>query len=1089
MNTTVYHTGLVVRTKLAPPRPHKHTLHRPRLTRRLLQALDHRLTIVQAGAGYGKSTALTALANAGYPLVWYHLGAEDADPLLFLLHLLHGFAGTLPGLADTSLAMLEEWERNGRAFSWSGVIDALVNDLAGQNSEPLFLILDDVHLLNKAAEPIRILNRLIGLAPPTLNIILSTRYPLKLPNLVTWRVKGELLEIGQEELAFTPAEIGTLFRNHYGLTLTPEQVSILATEIEGWAIALHLVWQRLQNDEATLSDALQQLSVSSGDLFAYLAQEVLKQQPPDIRTFLLTTSVLRELTAATCNYLRAASDSDQIIRYLLENDLFIVDLGNGHVRYHHLFRDLLRHQLAEEEAHAAHRKAAACFRERGQEQEAIYHLLEAKAFDEAAVILDRVGQGLVRAGRLDTLSAWISALPPEILENHPLLLIYLGDIARLRSHFKEALGWYEQAEERNRLRGDIRGMGKALRGQARVYLDTVNPSQAERLLQEALRLSDRQEDRESRARLLELLAENLLNQGRSEEAAQYQAQVRELREEGPGKAELAVRMLLRTGQLDQARHQLEKRAEAERREPVLRPRAHRETLLLLSLVLAFQGKQEEAYRCAVEGTERGEALDSHFITAVGQMRQGHAWLLHKNERGYEEARHCFQEAITLSETLMVPRLKVEACWGLCQSYGFRGDLEMAQQTAEQGIAIARAAGDEWVEGCIRAAMGASYALAGHYREAAEWLAQTDTIYRECGDTYGETITRLWQCLVWYHTDDVPRLERDVESLLRLVRHHRYDYIFKRKTLLGPPDPRSLVPLLLFARDNGRQSPYAERILSQLGLGRLELHPGYRLQVHTLGVFQVWRGRDEVTTKAWRRKKARQLFQFFLTYRHHMLERDQIIDMLWPDLTPEGGQRDFKIAYSTLCRVLEPQRGRGAPSAYVLRDGTLYGLRPEADLWLDVEAFEHLIAQGDQLFDEDRQAALDHYRQALVLYQGEYLAECRYDEWCSEERERLLTLYLQTADRLAHALVEQSDWEEAIKVCQSILVQDNCWEQAYRIMMTGYVHLGHRTQALRTYRRCVNALQKELGVAPTTATTHLYQNLTQQQPERMINDER
>jgi len=597
----VYRDGLVVRTKLTPPRLHQRVLHRPRVVHRLLEAQEHRLTIVQAGAGYGKSTALAALAESGYPLVWYRLDAEDTDPLVFLLHLFCGFRAALPALSEAPLVVLEEWEGNGGVARWMTAVDLLVNELSKHLRIPLFLVLDDLHLLGEASEPIRILDRLIGRAPPDLHVILSTRYPPVLPSLVTWRVRGEVLEVGEQELAFTPDEIASLFQEHYGLSFTPREIEMLATRTEGWAIALQLVWQGLRSGAvSTLSQALERLSSPTQDLFTYLAQEVLDQQPPDVQEFLLVTAVLREMTAPICDCLRNARDSEQMLRYLLESGLFVVDLGGGHVRYHHLFRDFLCHRLAPHVAREAHRKAAACWAERGEQEEAIYHLLAAEAFEEAAGILDRLGRKMVRAGRLDTLSGWLGALPPEVLANHPSLLTYLGDIARLHSRFDEALGWYRQAEERSRARSDLRGVGQALRGQARVYLDTVNPSQAEHLLQEALRLADGQEDRETRARLLELLAENRLNLGRPEEAERLRAQARELREEGPGEAELAVRVLLRTGRLEQARRLLEERAEAERHEPVLRPRAHRETLLLLSLILSMQGEGERAYQCAVD---------------------------------------------------------------------------------------------------------------------------------------------------------------------------------------------------------------------------------------------------------------------------------------------------------------------------------------------------------------------------------------------------------------------------------------------------------------------------------------------------------
>lgn len=1071
----MYRKSLIVRTKLTPPRLHQRILRRPRLTRRLVEALEYRLTIVQAGAGYGKSTALADLTTAELPLVWYHLDAEDTDPFVFLHHLVEGFRTALPDMSEAPLALLDVWETDSSDLPWSTVIDVLVNEIAAHAAGPLFLILDDLHLLSDAS--IRILNWLIGRAPPDLHIILSTRYPPDLPALVTWRVRGEVLEIGQDELAFTPQETAALFHEQYGLSPTPEQVEKLASETDGWAIALQLVCQGLRSGAVSaLPQALGRRSVPMKDLFIFLAQDVLAQQPSDIQAFLLTTAVLRKMTAPVCNFLRDARDSDQLLRYLLENGLFAVDLGDGCVRYHHLFRDFLCHQLTPPAAQTAHRKAAAYWQQHGELEEAIYHLLAADAFEEMASILDQLGQELVRAGRLDTLSGWIGDLSPDVLENHPPLLVYLGDIARLYSRFHEALGWYRQAEERCRTHGDLQGVGQALRGQARVYLDTVNPSQAESLLQEALRLADGQEDRETRMRLLELMAENLLNLGRLEEAERFQEQARALREEGPGEAELAVRVMLRTGCLAEAQRLLEERAALEREEPVLQPRAHRETLLLLSLILSFQGQGEEAYRCALEGTERGQALNSPFITAVGSMRQGHTWLLRQGQSGYAEACRCFQDAIDLGNSLAVPRLKVEAYWGLCRAHGFEGEIAAAEESARRGIEIAQRAGDEWIAALIHVSLGAGYALARRYAPAAERLAHAAISFRECSDTYGETVARLWQCLVWQATDDAARLERGVDDLLTIVREHGYEFLFQRQVLLGPPDPRAMIPLLLLARDQDRQRAYAATLLAQLGLPRLELHPGYQLQVQTLGAFRVWRGSDEIGSDEWRREKTRQLFQLLVTHRQTMLDRDQIIELLWPQLDPEPSQRDFKVALSTLSRVLEPERKRNAPSAYILREGSLYGLRPGADLTLDADRFEELIQAGDALLDHDSEAALTRYREALGLYHGEYISECLYQDWCSEERERLLTLYLRTADRLAHSLVERAAWDEAIQVCQAILARDDCWEQAYRLMMTAYARLGNRAQCLRTYQRCVERLRQVLQVEPSRETTRLYESL-------------
>ncbi len=1067
--------ALLIRTKLSPPRLPRHTLARERVSALLATVREYRLAIMQAGTGYGKSTALATFALDTQKAAWYHLHADDADPQVFLHHLAYCLKTAVPQISDEPFTLLEQWELAPGNHIWTDITQSLLNEIIESTDENIFLILDDVHILPETAVSLRILNHFISYAPNNLHIILATRYPLSLPNLHRWRIRGELMTLNQEELTFTPDETAIFLQAQYNITLSPEQSALLANRVEGWPIALPLIGRRLQSG-SNLEEALGHLSGSAGDLFVYLAQEVLAQHPEHVQQFLTETAVLRQMTASVCDELRQQTDSTDILTYLLENDLFIVALGDGHVRYHHLFRELLLNQLDPAITKALHLRAATLLKNKNDSKSAIYHFLAAEAYEETAVLLKTIGYRFIQSGQLDTISIWIGRIPPNILVNHPPLLSYLGDVARLRSRFEEALAWYQQAETHSRARDDHTAIGQALRGQARVYLDTVNPVQAEAVLQEALRLADDQDNRETQARLLDLLAENLLNQGHPHESEQYRAQARDLREEGPGEAELSVRVMLRTGRLEEARRLLEAQAAQEQQEPVLRPRAHRETQLLLSIILSMQGEREQAFQCAINGTARGQALRSPFITAVGHMRQGHTWLLKKDEPGAREAVRCFEKAIRISETLHVPRLKVEASWGLTQAYGFRGDLKMAQQVAEEGLALARAAGDEWVSACISLALGASFALFSEHETAVSWVSQARSAFRECGDTYGETASYLWLCLLWHQQSDHVRLARDLDDLLQRVNTYHYQFLFTRKTLMGAPDPRSLVPVLLYARENSVQTAVADSLLAAINLSKIKHHPGYQLRAHMLGPFALWRGPDPVPASEWKRQKARQLFLFFLTNRHTLWEREQITDCLWPELDPDAAERNFKIAYNALTKVLEPNRQRNAPSAFILRDGSRYGLRPEADILLDVQTFNELVAEGDRLLAQNELQALTQYQQALALYKGEFLQEYPYEEWTSTERERLFTQYLRTSERVASSLLAHEKWEDALQTAQAILNHDACWENAYRILMTAYAQMGNRAQAIRTYHRCIDNLQSELGVSPTQTTVQLWQQI-------------
>lgn len=1066
----------VLQSKLTPPRPHHQTLARPRLSARLLQASDYRLTIIQAGAGYGKSTALAALQQQGVPLVWYQMDEDDADPSLFLRHLIHGLEQAAPRSAEASLARLEQWARAEQQANLPAVVDILTNDLAALPGH-IYLVFDEAHWLNNFQDTAALVSRLVRHAPDTASVLLAARFPLELESLVAWRLQGRILEIGRAELAFSEAEIKQLYGEQYGIALTPEQCSLLAARTDGWPMVLPLIARSLQaGGSQSIQAALEQLLTTSGDLFSYLAHEVLEQLPAAVRQFCYDTAILPFLTPELCNCVRGLDDSTAILTYLEEHGLVVAGADHRAMRYHQLIREHLNSLVTPQDVTDLHYRVARCCLGMDLPEEAVDNFIAAGAYREAADVLARVGRALLARGRLEMLESRILSLPPDGLSERPALLVYLGDIARLRSRFDQALAWYRQAEDRSRAARNLADLGRALRGQARIYLDTVNPSKAERLLEEALRLSDGQEDRETQARLLDLLAENRLNQGRTATAQELRAQAESLRDQTFDVQALPLRLMLRTGRLEEARRRLEEQALQEQEHPVSQPRAHRETLLLLAIILAFMGEHEGAYAAAVAGTERGQALNSPFITAIGWMRQGHAWLLLKRPEAFEQARQAFGQAIRLSEQLQAERLRVEAYWGMCQVSGFQGHLEAAERFAGEGITLAHNAGDEWISACIRVALAAGYVLAGRDEPAAALLEEAGVSFRSCGDTHGEAITRLWQCLLWQQTGDTARLSRDSDELLRLVNEHHYTFLFERNTLLGPPHIRQLVPLLLFARDSNIRRSVAVDLLRRLSLEHVTHHAGYELRVHLLGPFQLWRGSEEVEAAAWRRQKARQLFLLLLTHRGSSLHREQIVETLWPESDPESAERDFKVAYNALLSLLEPNRKRHAPSAFILSDHGRYGIRPHADIRTDVAEFDALIAAADHMLHSDPVAARERYRQALALYQGDYLEEYPYEEWAHQERRRLRNRYLRAAERLARSLLAGERPEEALDVCQALLAHDNCWEPAYQIMMSAYAQLGNQPEVLRTYRRCLDLLQSELGVEPTPLTIETFQQL-------------
>jgi LuxR family maltose regulon positive regulatory protein len=1096
----------VIRSQLIPPQQRKGVVRRPRVEERLMQALDYPLTLVQAGTGYGKSTALAAMAHSVPNLFWYTITQPDRDPLLFLAHLICAFERANPAWCQPALSLLEH--TGGRVSPET--LTPLLNALTQGLQRDTVLVLDDYHWVSDVAEIAALVERLLDYRPPHLRLVISSRQRPQLTGLTRWQAKGQVLNVTRSDLAFTAAEIEKLFTEQYGYPLRVEQAQALLAETEGWAIALQMIWQSLQTGTpsrldgskaaAELDTVLSALPATMEALFDYLAQDVLARRPADIQRFLLRTSVLRELQPAACDHLLQWTGSAALLSQLEEEGFFVVRLGDAY-RYHHLFHDFLRQQAikAGYDVQSMHRDAATYFqqhadaatasRDLGGTEEAIYHWLSAQQYATAAEMMVQASTVLVRDGRVDTMSEWVTALPPAVLERFPTLMYRMGELCRFASRFEEALAWYEQARQRYRAQGDPAGESRALRGQAAVYLDTVRPLKAESLLQEALRLIDGQPDREEQARLLELMAENMTNRGRSEEAAVLLRQAQGVREEGPGRGDLDVRVLLRTGRLDEARAILEERASEERRAMgrFREPRAHRETLLVLSLIDALQGLAEEAFATAREGIDLGRRLGSPFVEAVGYMRLGHAWQTSSYPGAAEQALSCYTRAIEIGERLAVPRTKVEALWGLTRLYGLAGDLAAAERSAQEGTTLGLSAGDEWIAALVTTMLGASYVTAGRQHDAEHWLARSAAAFRECGDPFGESVALLWRCVPCG-----PQIEPSLstlEHLLQLAEAHRYDFLFTRQTFLGLPDPSAVIPLLIHARKNGIQTDYATRLLRSLGLDAdRSFHPGYSLRVHTLGQFVVRRGGEEVSSTEWSREKARQLLQLLLTHRGHFLQRDEIVEVLWPGVKADSAESQFKVALNALQAVLEPRRPPRAVALFVQRRGSSYGLNPMAPLWIDAAVFEQLSLQADAAAESrdlggaatasrglggtDADRALALYRQALDLYHGDYLPDCLYEDWSRDERERLRKRYLHALTAAAERLLARGEHDEAVRLCGQALAADNCLEAAYQLLMRAYLAQGNRAEALRTYERCLTCLREELDVQPMPETISL-----------------
>ncbi len=1067
----------IARSRLIPPRPRPGTIRRPRVEARLREALRAPLTVVRADPGYGKTTAVAQVVHYGsYPTAWYSLAEGDRDPTLFLAHWIFAVRALDPGCGAQALALLQA--PGGGSHHGPAVIDTLANDLFDRLPVEALLVLDDYHLV-ESPEINALVEHFVEQMPSTLHLVLLTRRMPSFHSLARWRVYGEVQELTTWELAFTPEEVQDLFAAH-GCPLPAAIAHRLAEETEGWVIALMMILHRLREaGSEPLEALLKRIPDMSSDLFDYFAGEVLNRQPPAIQRFLLQTSVLTELEPEICAALLEDPAADSLLPQIEQRGLFLMGSREGRYRYHHLFQEFLQRQARDRlgSLEPLHRRAAAFYRARGDRESAIVHYIAAGAFEEAAELLTAAAGTMIRQGRYETLAAWVDRLPAALADRWPELLRSRGDAARLLSRFEEALAWYERARQQAVRRGDLLEEARALTGQAMVFLDTVQPARAAPLLREALRRIRRHAP-EERIPLMGLIAENLLNAGQLHRADRLIATVQRC-DPAALPPDVEPRLRIRQGRLAQARLMVESLLRASPwgsgRQRI--PRSHREATVLLAWICAMVGEGEAARRHAEQGLQLGRDLRSPIVECVALARLGHGWLSGP-DYDLRRAEEAYRESLQVAEAIRVPRFEVEAHLGLTLVEGLKGRPGLAIAHARRGLEILEAAGDAYLTAAVWLALGIAGLWNGH-PDAMEWLEEAVRTGERCGERYFSTLGRLWQAWGLLQRGERSASLAPLKAALARIQEEGYAFMLTGTPLLGFRDPGARVLLLQTALAARLLPEPLQALLPQalqaaafpIPFGpwstpspRERPHPP--LYIQTMGPFRVWRGLYEIPADAWGRTRARRLFQFLITHRRRPVHREEILEALWPERDPASAALELRVTLHALHRALEPARRPGQPPFYVIRDGEFLRLNPNAILHLDADLFGALLDRAREREPLAPEEALSLRRQALALAQGEFLEECRYEDWALPERERLLALYLGAAEQVARALAARNAWEEVAALAQRMLERDPYHEAACGLLVQAYWALGRRALAVRAYERFRRRMRQELGLEPT-----------------------
>jgi len=434
------------KTKFSVPSTKPGLVPRSHLSSKLIAGLvndghfSRKLTLISAPAGFGKTTLLMEwLHDIDFAYSWVALDKQDNDISQFWACIIEALQQKAVRCGQALLSAVRSGGPNVSKEPREDLIVGLINDLADLDS-PLLLVLDDYHLITSRRIHSEVAF-LVDHLPPQLHVAIATRSDPDLP-LARLRARAELAEIRQADLKFTTAETSMLMKNLAQKELSSAEARELTSRTEGWVVGLQMAAVTLRNKEDA-GDFIRSFSGSNRFVLDYLSEEILRMLTEEKRRFLMYSSVLDQMTESLCQKVTGFENSQALLEELDRNNLFVIALDDQRewYRYHHLFAELLQHELRRREPEIIpdlHVRASLWHEISGDLVLAVEHAFAAADQERVIYLLDSNVKEVWGQGQQGALFRWLQKLSPHVLEPHLGLKLYYALLVIISGGLPEA---------------------------------------------------------------------------------------------------------------------------------------------------------------------------------------------------------------------------------------------------------------------------------------------------------------------------------------------------------------------------------------------------------------------------------------------------------------------------------------------------------------------------------------------------------------------------------------------------------------------------------------------------------------------------
>ncbi len=921
-----------------------------------------------------------------------------------------------------------------------------------------------------------IMEEWVSTIPPGVHVLfISRNEPLQeMTRLFTNKKAGYL---GWNDLQFTVKEAGDLMKSQTGKKPKPVLLQKIHERTAGWAAGLVLLGERA--DFGTAMGGLDGAGPNAST-FDYFSQEVFRHVEPGVRKFLILSSLLPEMTPAATSRFTGAPDAEQLLSQLNRNHFFTTRHRRQGIsyQYHPLFREFLLAQaeqaFSSSELRDLRMRAATVLEESRQDDLAIELCIAAEGWAEAARLICTRAPALFSQGRNSVVLAWLDALPRNFVESIPWLLFWRGACFFVFDP-KESRRYFERAFSGFRRQGDRTGLFLAWCG----VVDTSLHENTYRHLQPWLAVLQEilSEDPSFPSRDIEIRIQLSLFNAVAFGAPDH-PDIRTLRERAftlfstepindfnlylSTGLHLGIHLYWQ-GDYGRAAHILDLLLHS----PAVRAAQGIVRVTMLVMEAHYALFTADLDRCMEKAEEALAAAEESGVHVWDAHTIGHAIAANLAKGDLARAEQLFAK---MSPLLGTSRQVDQAYyhWLVSWKLALQEDFPAAYRSVKLAYDIVLDVGflAPTVAGMINMA---DIAVERGDRTTAEaHLEQARPFVQAIQSALLSYCYFIVEAQAAYRFGDGQKGTALLRRAFAIGREHQIEnFYFWRPALMSS--------LCAKALDKGIEMDYARQLILKRKLTPPQNHPApadwpFPVRIFTLGEFTILRDGKPLLFSGKTPRKPVDLLKAIIASGGEQVTEEQLLDDLWPDAEGDAAHASFDTTLHRLRKLL------GNDKALALNGGRL-SLDPQV-VWFDATAFRRKTDELEVLLQGNRTpqaapAAAGLGEEIERLYRGDFLAGEDGSLSIVSVREELRQMYLKAMERLGRLHLEQRAWERAIEYFEKGLKADRLAEEYYQGLMLCYQGMGLENSAVRTYERCCAALEKGLGLGPSTMTEQLY----------------